>query len=272
VTATADLPRRAFVAQIMGLPVSVHVRGPQARTDEVATLVEDAFDRLRTDDTTFSTYRNDSAISRIRRGELTIHDGGPRVRRVAALCDVAEQRTGGAFSAWLPDGHGKVAFDPTGLVKGWAVEQAFDTLLARLAGPEPHDLLLSAGGDVAVGCGRTDTPDWTVGVEDPRDRSRMLLRVPLRRGAVATSGTAARGAHILDPATGAPATGLLSATVIGPGLTWADVYATAVFAHGPDVPPWLVELTDHAAVLVGTDGTVRQVVAGTVTVTAGPTG
>jgi thiamine biosynthesis lipoprotein len=84
-----------------------------------------------------------------------------------------------------------------------------------------------------------------------------LLTIPLRRGAVATSGTAARGEHILDPVTGAPPAGLLSATVVGPELTWADVYATAAFVRGPDALGWLSGLAGHAAVLVTSDGTVR---------------
>ena len=260
-TVTGDLPRRAFVAHVMGLPVSVHGRGPPARASTVATLVEDAFTQLRADDETFSTYRESSAVSRIRRGELTIHDAGQRVRRVAVLCDVAEQRTGGTFCAWLPDPSGKVAFDPTGLVKGWAVEQAFDELTGRLvslgAQQDAHDVLISAGGDVLVGCERTDTPDWVVGVEDPRDRTRVVLNVTLRRGAVATSGTAARGTHILDPATGRPVAGLLSATVIGPSLTWADVYATAAFVRGEGALDWVATLPGHAAAVVTLAGDVR---------------
>ena len=259
-------PRRAFVEQVMGLPVSVHVRGPQARGPHVRAAALEMFEALRADDATFSTWKPQSPVSRIRRGELRIEDAGPRVTEVAALCAEAGRRTGGAFSAWLPGPDGAPAFDPTGLVKGWAVQQAFATLVERLAALGPasdgHDALVSAGGDVAVACARTDTPDWVVGVEDPRDRSRTLLSVPLRRGAVATSGTAARGEHIVDPATGAAPCGLLSATVIGPDLMWADVYATAAFVRGTDAATWLAALPDAAelaAVLVDPTGTPHTV-------------
>jgi thiamine biosynthesis lipoprotein len=254
-----EQPRQAFVEQIMGLPISVHVRGPGARAPGVARDVADLFTALRSDDERFSTWKPDSPVSRIRRGELRLEDAGPRIGEVAALCDEAARRTGGAFSAWLPGPDGEPAFDPTGLVKGWAVQQAFDTLVERLARLGPHDVLVSAGGDVVVSCARTDTPDWMIGIEDPRDRTRTLLTVPLRRGAVATSGSAARGAHILDPATGTPPSGLLSATVIGPSLTWADVYATAAVVRGRDAATWLAGLTDHAAVLVDTEGDVETV-------------
>jgi len=262
-------PRRAFVQQIMGLPVSVHVRGPHARGPEVEAAVEALFAALRADDATFSTWKPDSVVSRIRRGELRIEDAGPRMAEVVALCEEANRRTGGAFSAWLPGPDGVLAFDPTGLVKGWAVQQAFAALVERLAtigrsvgGHEGHDALVSAGGDVAVACARTDTPDWVVGIEDPRDGSKMVLSVPLRQGAVATSGTAARGEHIVDPATGSAPSGLLSATVIGPDLTWADVYATAAFVRGADAEAWLATLPDPhelAAVLVDSAGATHTV-------------
>ena len=77
---------------------------------------------------------------------------------------------------------------------------------------------------------------------------------------MATSGTAARGAHVLDPATGEPGgDGLLSVTVVGPSLIWADVYATAAFARGRGTEGWLATLPGHVALVVGDDGTTRSV-------------
>jgi thiamine biosynthesis lipoprotein len=244
-TPLREHPRRAFVEQVMGLPVSVLVRGPQAREPGTARAVAALFERLRADDAVFSTWRPDSAVSRIQLGELRVEDAGTRVQEVAYLCREAERQTQGAFSAWVNG-----VFDPTGLVKGWAVEQATLELERRLA---RHDLLVNAGGDILATCRRIDTPDWRIAVEDPRDRTRTLLTVPLRRGAVATSGTAARGEHIIDPATGTPARGLLSATVIGPSLCWADVHATAAFVRGPGRAPMHAS-DDYVTVLVDRAG------------------
>lgn len=253
-TPAVALPRRAFVAQIMGLPISVHVRGPAAESDAMSGLVDGMFDALRADEALFSTWKPDSPVSRIRDGRDSLRDAHPRVRHVAALCEIAAQRTGGAFSAWRRGPDGRVHFDPTGLVKGWAVEQAFVALTDGLGGLGAHDVLVNAGGDIAVQCRRTDTPDWVVAVEDPRDRTRVLRTLRLRTGAVATSGTAARGHHITDPATGVPSDRLLSATVIGPQLTWTDVYATAAFVKGPPALAWLATLDRHAGILVDRDG------------------
>jgi thiamine biosynthesis lipoprotein len=255
----SEQPRRSFVAQIMGLPMSIHVRGPQARGTRVAEAVESAFAELRADEAMFSAWQPDSPVSRIKDGRDRLADAHPRIRHVAALCELAGHRTGGAFAAWQPGPDGRQRFDPTGLVKGWAVEQAFNQLLADLRPLGAHDALICAGGDIAVACGRTDTPDWVVAVEDPRDRSRTVRALQLRTGAVATSGTAARGAHIIDPATGVAACGLLSATVIGPKLTWADVYATAAFVKGSGALPWIATLRDHAGILIGVDGRVSTI-------------
>lgn len=254
-----EVPRRAFVAQIMGLPMSIHIRGPHALGSTVEAAVEAAFTALRADEAMFSTWQPDSPVSRIFDGRDRLVDAHPRIRHVAALCELAGHRTGGAFAAWLPGPDGRQRFDPTGLVKGWAVEQSFAALLGDLRRCGPHDALVCAGGDIAVACNRTDTPSWVVAVEDPRDRSRTLRTLELRTGAVATSGTAARGRHIVDPVTGAAADGLLSATLIGPKLTWADIYATAAFVKGAAALPWIATLPDHAGILVGPDGRVSTV-------------
>jgi thiamine biosynthesis lipoprotein len=245
-----DLPRRAFVAQIMGLPISIHLRGPRAHDRTAAVIVEGVFDALRADDAMFSTWKPDSPVSRIRDGREQLRDAHPRIRRVAALCELAAHRTGGAFSAWLPGPDGRPRFDPTGLVKGWAVEQAFIRLLENVDTLGAHDAMINAGGDIAVQTNRTDTPDWTIGIEDPRDRTRLVRTLALRTGAVATSGVAARGHHITNPATGNPAVGLLSATIIGPELTWADVYATAAFVQGTRAAAWIATLDKHAGILI----------------------
>jgi thiamine biosynthesis lipoprotein len=178
------------------------------------------------------------------------------VREVTELCQEAHRRTAGWFDAQRPGTDTVAGFDPTGLVKGWAVERVCTDLSAAL--PE-HDVLVNAGGDIAVRCRRTDTPAFLLGIEDPRDRSQILATVPLRTGAMATSGTAARGAHIFDPRTGLPATSLLSVTVVGPSLTWADVQATAAFAMGPACEEHLAALSRHLSFVVRLDGSTATI-------------
>ncbi|MCU1622986.1 MAG: ApbE family lipoprotein [Frankiales bacterium] len=208
----------------MGLPVSVLARGASASTVQAAGAVAAVFDELREVDALFSTYRPDSEVSRIASGELTLHDCHPVVRDVAHRCDLLRRQTQGLFDATTPEG----SWDPSGLVKGWAAQRA----LHHLAEVPDLDWCLNAGGDVAV-LSSSGRP-FVVGIQDPRDDRRVAATASLTTGGVATSGTAARGAHLYDPRTGQPASPYwLSVTVTGPELEVADVLATAAFVAGP---------------------------------------
>jgi thiamine biosynthesis lipoprotein len=220
--------RRAWVEQIMGMPISVHVRGPRVDGVDVGAAVAAVFAELRAVDGTFSTYRADSEISRLRRGELDLVGCSPDVREVVTLCDEARRRTGGAFDAELPGPDGRTSFDPTGLAKGWAVGRAARHLDAL----DGHSYCLNAGGDVVVGGDDGTAAPWRVGVERPFHPDELVAVLELSHGAVATSGRAQRGLHIVDPATGDPAFALHSVTVTGPSLLWADVLATAAYVRG----------------------------------------
>jgi len=216
------------------MPVSIHLRGPDVRGAAAEQAVAAAYAELVRLDALFSTYRPDSSISRRRRGEVTSEPDDPVLAEVEQLCAVASERTDGTFTAWLPDADGVLRYDPTGLVKGWAVDRAAGTL----TGLPFTAWSVNAGGDVLVGRHAhvrpegADAAPWRVGVEDPRDRSRMVAVVPLVEGAVATSGTAARGGHLFDPAAGRMVERAGSTTVVADTLLWADVWATALFVGG----------------------------------------
>lgn len=241
--------RRAWVEQIMGMPISVHVRGPGAGAAETEHAVAGLFASLRDADALFSTYRPDSQVSRLRRGELDLAGCDPAVHEVHELCVQARVATDGYFDAWAP----AQGFDPTGLVKTWALERAARPLSA-LPG---LGAAVGAGGDILVLPDEDSTP-WSIGIEDPRDRSRTLASVPVRDGGIATSGIAARGAHIIDPHSGRAVTEVLSATVSGPSLMWADVWATAAVARGADAARWVGGLAGTSGLLVLADGTTHR--------------
>jgi thiamine biosynthesis lipoprotein len=221
----------------MGMPISIHIRSADVDSSAVARGVEEAFDLVREADRLFSTYQHDSEVSWIRRGELDPAHADPLVGQVITLCRQAGELTDGAFTDQLPDDHGVLRLDPTGLVKGWAADRA----ASRLADLPGASYCLNAGGDVMVGGTIAETGDgplalWRVGIEDPRDRSRVAEVVELHHGGVATSGTAARGAHLYDPATGTFVDRTGSVTVVGPSLMWADVWATALFVGPASLP------------------------------------
>jgi len=235
-------PRRAFVEQVMGLPVSVHVRGEVDRP-EVGTAVEQVWGVLHRADAVFSTWRPDSELMRLRRGDVSAAQVHPWLAEVEQLCVDAERRTGGLFSASFDGAH----HDPTGLVKGWAVERA----ALHLRHVPGISWCVNAGGDLLAGAGRDAVPStWHIGVEDPRVPGAVAATIPLRAGGLATSGAAARGAHVVDPRTGTPIGRAGSATVWGPTLLWADVWATALF----------VDPAAGAATLEGADPAYRSLV------------
>jgi thiamine biosynthesis lipoprotein len=226
------------VEHVMGMPVSIDVRGPH---DSAA--LDRAFAWLGHVDRTFSTYRVDSEITRIDRETLAPHRASPEVRDVLALCERARRRTGGFF-----DARATGRLDPSGLVKGWAVEAAA-RILTRAGARRCH---INAGGDVVL---RGESP-WRVGIRHPLERDALACVLELGHGAVATSGRYERGTHIIDPTTRRAPHGVLSVTVFGPNLTWADAYATAAFAMGPAGPAWSATLAGYEAMTILDDGRV----------------
>lgn len=222
----------------MGMPIGIDV------SDADAVDVEAAFDWLREVDATFSTYRSDSDVSRLDRGELTLAECRPEVEEVLTRCLALDRATGGFFSV-RPAGR----LDPSALVKGWAVDGAAQ----RLAAAGAANFCINAGGDI-VARGRP-APDrlWRVGIRHPRELDRLAAVVAVEDLAVATSGEYERGAHIVDPHTRTRPSGLLSVTVVGPDLASADAFATAAFAMGADGPAWTTTLADYDAMCVTSD-------------------
>jgi thiamine biosynthesis lipoprotein len=225
----------------MGMPIAFDIPNPGG------VDVEAAFDWLRWVDATFSTYRDDSDISRLDRGEITLAECAREVDEVLTRCVALERATGGFFSVRAAG-----RLDPSGLVKGWAVAKAAERLVA--AGAE--HFCINAGGDV-VTRGRP-APDrlWRVGIRHPEALDSLAAVLAIEDLAVATSGAYERGAHILDPHTGTPPTGMLSVTIVGPDLATADAYATAAFAMGGDGPAWTAGLAGYDAMCITSD---RQV-------------
>ena len=243
---TIPASRTVHVEHCMGTVFTIdirdHGRWPEAVADVVAWLYR--VDEL------FSTYRPDSEISRIGRGELTLAAADPLVTEVLAQCAQLETETGGWFTAhWRG-----AAPDPTGLVKGWAVERASELL--RDHGSRNH--AVNGGGDVQTAGEAAPGQPWRIGIVDPFDRTRVLTVITGRDLAVATSGTAERGPHITDPWTGDKATGLASVSVAGRSLARTDAYATAAVAMGSRAQWWTGQLPWHQAVIVATDGTVTS--------------
>lgn len=249
--------RHVDTCEVMGTVASVHVIGADRAT--AAAAARDCFAVLRRADRVFSTYDDGSDVRRIARADLDPTDADPWVADVRAACLTMADETGGLFDAWR---HGW--FDPTGVVKGWAAERAARQALGPLVRPGGAvAAALDVGGDMQVFSADDGEHTWNVGIVDPSDRRRVIATVPIRNGAIATSGSAERGAHIIDPRTGSPATGIVSATVLADGLTRADVWATAAVAAGIDGFAGVLTARDTSGMTVDRAGHVRRWITGT---------
>jgi len=130
-----------------------------------------------------------------------------------------------------------MGLDLGAIAKGWAVDRAMEKLLSRGI----RSAIIDAGGDLRVIGARPGKRFWRIGVRHPRDPGVLIFTFELKDTAIVTSGyyerffveNGIRYHHILDPATGQPARGCQSVTVLAPTATEADACATAAFVLGP---------------------------------------
>ena len=186
-------------------------------------------------DEDFSTYIDSSWITRLRRGTVDIAQCPASVQEVWKLCLQAKYLSDDAFDPWAVDG----GFDPSGLVKGWAADICADLLV----GAGAQHVQVNAAGDLALRGGYFDTNDanvkpWKIGVVNPDNKQEVLQVFEIMDGAIATSGTYERGAHITDPYTGMIAIGAKSATVVGAEGWLCDALATGLMVVGQDAAKW----------------------------------
>ncbi|WP_201331524.1 FAD:protein FMN transferase, partial [Lactobacillus nasalidis] len=181
--------------------------------------IQQELKRLESD---YSAFLPDSLVSRFAQGEERILLASPEFQQVYAAALLAREETDGAFDPYFA---GK--FDPTGLVKGWAIQKCFASLLLPLASfPEVAGLCINGGGDLHAWT--RDGFRWKVGIEDPKQPDQLLAIYDLASQACASSGFAHRGQHVT---LSGPAD-LSQVTVLAPSLTFADIWATAGLAMG----------------------------------------
>jgi FAD:protein FMN transferase len=239
--------RRVQVEHIMGTAISIDLRDPNLDEDGLGL----AFDWLRAVDERFSPFKPGSEISRLGRGQLTLDECHRDVSTVLSLCEDLRRQTHGIFNAWSWQRDGRL--DPSGVVKGWAVESAAQIL--ENAGA--RNFCINAGGDVVVRGEPDPGRAWRIGIRHPDVAHAVAAVVHARDLAVATSGAYERGDHILDARTGIAPRALLSLTVAGPSLTMADAYASVGFAMGEAGIAWAARQPGYASYAVTAAGRVR---------------
>ncbi|WP_081901023.1 FAD:protein FMN transferase [Ferrimicrobium acidiphilum] len=200
-------------------------------------MVDRATDELGRLDRVFSTYRDDSEVSRLRRGERGVESS--EVEEVVALCELARELSDGYFDPWAVPG----GFDPSGLVKGWATERILQMLIDAGAA----EAVVNGGGDIAI----HSSEPINVGIRHPFVADRLCAVVKCNT-AVATSGLYERGCHVINPAGGE--LGAFAATIVGAPLYLADALATAVIAGGDRVLEQIGYAGEFHGLLITFDG------------------
>jgi thiamine biosynthesis lipoprotein len=228
----------------MGTMVTVDIRDPHPLGPAVEAATETAIAWLHEVDATFSTYRDGSEINRLGRGELSESECSAPVREVLGLCAEVERASGGCF-----DIHCGGRLDPSALVKGWSVQRAAEVLQAAGA----RSFFIGAGGDIVTRGEAEPGHRWRVGIRHPEIADRVAAVLETGDLAIATSGAYERGEHILDPRTGRGPAGLLSMTVVGPSLTYADAFATAAFVMGESGLHWIAGMDGYEALAITQD-------------------
>jgi len=221
---------------IMGMPITILVEG----TSVSKTDLEAAFDRFHEIDEAYSPYKITSEVSRINKG-LEKAKWSSEMKHIISLCEQTTRETHGFFEAFY---NGQ--FDPSGLVKGWAIQQVAHLLKSR----DLSHFFIDAGGDIQVSRPANNNTPWRVGIRNPMNREEIIKVVGVTHEGVATSGTYIRGNHIYNPISKKPADAIASLTVIGPNIYEADRFATAAFAMGPSGITFIESLEGFEAYMV----------------------
>lgn len=221
--------------QKMNMPVSIRIDSDQRSVASKAVSSIEAL--LDSTDRQLSPFRSDSDLADYSKTGRTTAD----IRELHWLCQRVAEQTKGFF-----DPYWKGQWDPTGITKSWAIAKAGSIL--KNSGFRRW--VINVGGDILA---RSDSEPWKVGIEDARNPEKLLTIVDMKNGALATSGFYARGEHVKSLSKD-----LLSVSVLGESIIWADAYATALLAAGETQAKSLIPtLKDYSFLLLNTKGELK---------------
>ena len=202
----------------MGMPITIEV------VDKSMTqkLMDKVFNYFREVDEKYSPYKSTSELSKINAG-LPRSKWSNEMKNIFDLCEQTKKDTFGFF-----DIHHKNKYDPSGLVKGWAIDNAAQILKKH----KIKNFYVEAGGDIQVSGVNAEDNLWRVGIRNPYSINEIVKVVGVNNEGIATSGTYIRGLHIYNPNDNKKVNEVKSLTVIGPNIYDADRFATAAFAMG----------------------------------------
>ena len=147
----------------MGMPIEVEIVGEPIRDKDGIAAVFDYFKYV---DDKFSTYKKTSEITEINNGEIEKKDWSEDMKEIFALAEETKSLTFGYFD--ILDSDGK--YDPSGLVKGWAIYNA--SLILEKDGFK--NFYIDAGGDIQAKGKNGEGNDWRIGIRSPFNEKEII--------------------------------------------------------------------------------------------------
>lgn len=223
----------------MGMPITIEIVGEVNKGVFVKV-----FNFFKEVDARFSTYKKDSEVSKINRGELVKREFSSQMLEVLKLAEKTKKETDGYFDVFH-----KGIFDPSGIVKGWGIQKAVGII--RKNGYK--NFYVDAGGDIQAMGNSSNGRPWKVGIRNPFNRFENVKIVKVSNCAIATSGTYIRGNHIYNPH-GLGYDEIVSISVLGKNIMDVDRFATAAFAMGRKGIYFLEQMEGYEGYMIDRSG------------------
>ena len=227
---------------LMGMPITVELVDVHASTGNLKEI----FSYFQYIDDTFSTYKKTSEITKINNEMITEDRYSKDMKTIMKLSEQTKNQTNGYFDIYQ---NGQ--YDPSGIVKGWAIYEAAKLLKKKGL----KNFYVDAGGDIQVSGKNKNGEIWTVGIRNPFKREEIIKVIRLNDIGIATSGTYIRGQHIYNPHNqDEKLHDIVSLTVLGPNVYEADRFATAAFAMGKDGITFIENLDGFEGYMIDKNG------------------
>ena len=228
----------------MGMPITLEI----VDTGVLMSDLDNIFKYFISVDNQFSTYKKTSEISKINEGKINEAQYSKEMKEIFKLAEKTRLESNNFFNIKKSDG----SYDPSGIVKGWAIQNANNLLKENGF----NNFCLDVGGDITTS-GVSDTSEpWKIGIRNPFKTDEIIKVIENNNSeGIATSGTYIRGEHIYNPNNHySPPPDIVSLTVIGPNVYEADRFATAAFAMGRDGIYFIEQLQGFEGYMIDSSG------------------
>lgn len=229
--------------QSMTLPftISLSVTDKEKGEEIIESLSEQLLAELNRIEREYSPFKKDSLVNQFRQGDFSLLEINKEFQEIYTIVTTAKTATNGAF-----DPYHHQEYDPTGFVKGWAIERCFNLFLKPLLEADWVDgVALNGGGDMQFASRPFTDHEWNIAIENPKQTKEILQKVSMKNGTIASSGYSKRGHHII----GNDST-LEQVSVFGEKLGFTDLWATALLSSDADNRSYLISHYNLSALLV----------------------